>query len=1165
VKSLRDKTFFSATDICNFSDCKYLTFKSLYDTPAEETADEQKEMILQKGLEHEAAYLRSLEKDGSVVTKVCEEGKRHPVQEFHETLKHLKDGKRYIAQAMLTHERLSGIADLLRRVEVPSNLGSYSYEVVDTKLGKKQKASYLLQLCFYGALLEQVQGIFPKYGYIVDGNGKEHRYNLTKCREYFKRLRDEFLRTIDSENVETINPEPCRKCSTCYWSSHCEQRWSDERHLSLVARITSSQRKRLREAGIQTIDDLAKADSTAPQTIQGLVYDRLREQAVLQCSPKKPVYRFIHPSKGGTGFCDLPPGSSGDLFYDIEADPLIKAQALDDAELKLRDGLEYLHGMCYRNSKGEPGFKYFLAKDKVEERIRYEELIQFFWKRTREDPHAHIYHYSAYEMAALARLNSQYPSQQEYLTDLLREDRFVDLYRVVRNSVRVSEPKYSIKNLEVFFAREGRTQDVKGGADSIVAFEKWLKTGDQAIIDDIIAYNEKDCISTIELFDWLHRLKIEAAQQLGVNWEYEAARRAEALDDESTEERERRQEEARQRVEKYYNHFSVEELLEKDDEELSLNQSVRKKLFYLADFYRQENKPLWWEFFSLRKDPEKRPLSAETLTNCSLREIQPPTGRKKNPAAIYQAHVQSMAETKMKKGDSIYDLDHRKKIGTLEEIDRDAKTLLIRVSKDAQVEDAVDLTVYPSPKTNELQAGVERFIEKMMELPSEALTSPKASLPYAPLLDVLFKSVPRFSDDCYAERIVSVPASHDDFPKQLLSACEALARSYLFIQGPPGTGKTYHGSRLVLSLLQKGYKVGITSNSHKAINNFLQELEHAAHENKVPFKGAKKSDDKNESTWYEPRDPRNSGLITNRFKTHEIQLSEYDVLAGTPWLFVDSKFDEQIDYLLVDEASQLSIAHLVAAGLCARNLILIGDPQQLPQPLQGQHQAELDQSPLQLLLGDAQVVPPQSGVFLETSRRMHTRICDVLSEHVYDGKLTAPAANQYHAIINPSPSRITRESGILFVECKHQNNTTISKQEVSLIAELVAELRRCSFQAKLGDIKPLQAKDIMVVSPYNLQVNLLIEHLQSAEIGTIDKFQGREAPVAIISMTASDVNEAPRGLDFLFNINRLNVALSRAKALAIIVASPELLRTRCKSIEQIELVNFFCALAATGE
>lgn len=1163
MKPLKDKTFFSATDICNFADCKYLTFKSLYDTPEEDAVDEQKQMILEKGLEHEALYLAALAHDGSVVKKVCGEEKRHPVEDFAETVKLLKSGEKYIAQAMLTHDRLSGIADLLRRIDVPSALGSYSYEVVDTKLGKKQKASYLLQLCFYGELLEQIQGVFPKYGYIVDGNNKEHRYNLTQCREYFKRLKADFLATVDAESVDTVRPEPCRRCTTCHWSDHCKDRWKNERHLSLVARITSSQRKHLKEAGITTIDDLAKAPLQGPDSIHGRVYERIREQAVLQCSDKQPSYRFIHPDKGGTGFCNLPLPSPGDLFYDIEADPLIKAQALEDPSFKLRDGLEYLHGMCYRTDNDKPGFIYFLAKNKAEERLRYEELIQFFWKRTREDPDAHIYHYSKYEIAALSRLNAQYPSQQEYLTDLFREKRFIDLYDVVRNAIRISEPKYSIKNLEVFFAKEGRTQDVKGGAASIVAFEKWLKTGDDAIINDIIAYNEKDCISTIELFDWLHSLKIEAASALDIDWETIVRSRTEEPDEELDEERAKKREEARQRVEKYYNHFKIEELLEKRDDDLTPGEAIRKKLFYLADFYRQEDKPLWWEFFSLKDDPEKRPLSAETLTHCTLLEIQPPTGRKKNPAALYKANVPSFAESKIKEGDVLYDLVHFKKLGSIEAINRDERTLLIRLQKDVQAEDAIDLTVYPNSVTGHLQAGVEWFIDQMMEVTLEELSGPRATLPYAPILDVLFKSPPRFTSHDFSPEIVAAPASDLAFANQLLKATIALDNSYLFIQGPPGTGKTYHGSRLVLSLIQQGKKVGITSNSHKAINNFLQELEHAAHEENKPFKGAKKSDDKDTGTWYEPRDPQRSGFITNRYKSKEIQLDDYDLIAGTPWLFVDRKFDQSLDYLLIDEASQLSIAHLVAAGISAKNLILIGDPQQLPQPLQGQHQAELDKSPLQLLLGDEQVIPQDRGVFLETSRRMHTAICEVLSNHVYDRKLLAPPSNRHHAILNTKPNLITKQSGILFVECKHENNTTIAREEISVIRDLVSELLHCSFQSKPGDSTPITAKDIMIVSPYNLQVGLLKEQIANVEIGTIDKFQGREAPVTIISMTASDVNEAPRGLDFIFNINRLNVALSRAKALAIIVASPELLRTRCKNIEQIELVNFFCALAAS--
>jgi uncharacterized protein len=1164
TKTLREKTLFSATDICNFSDCKYLTLVSLDNVPPDRSDDKQISLIIKKGMQHEEAYLASLEKKGCTIPKVCGQDKRHPYHQFEETLELLKKGVPYIAQAMLTHGKLSGIADLLRRVEIPSDLGDFSYEVIDTKLAKEQKTSYILQLTFYGELLEAIQGRFPKYGYIIDGNNHETRHDLTKCRLYFRQLKDEFLSTVETHDLGSAEPEPCAKCPTCNWKEHCKEKWHNGRHLSLVARINASQRKRLRDEGINTIDDLAKAPEQAPESVHARVYERLRQQAILQCSGKQPSYLFIHPNQGGTGFCDLPAPSPGDLFYDIEADPLIKAQALDDSSLTLRDGLEYLHGMCYRVPSEPPHFKYFLATSKAEERIRYEELIDFFWETTRKDPKAHIYHYSSYEIAALRRLNAQYPSRQEYLTDLFREERFVDLYAIVRNAIRVSEPKYSIKNLEVFFSKEKRSQNVQGGGDSIVAFEEWLETRDKKILDDIIAYNRKDCISTIELFDWLHSLKREAAEVLKVDWRAEKQKRTEEPDTEKDEERAQRQEESRKRVEEFFKHFKIEELLEKDESALTPAEFVRKKIFYLADFYRQEDKPTWWEFFSLRNDPEKRPLSAETLTNCSLVAIQPPTGRKKNPAAIYRAHVQSMSETKMKEGDTIYDLEHRKKLGPLEEINREEKTLTIRMMKDVQAEDATDLIVFPNSRNALLEKAVERFIKELMKVPLESLSAPNASHAYAALMDVLFKSPPRFKSEKFAESVVPVPAAHPDFGKHLCDAAESLDKSYLFIQGPPGTGKTYHGSRLALDLLKKGNKIGVTSNSHKAINNFLQALDVAADKANAPFRGAKKSDPNDDSTHYTPTADVSKSSISNRFKGAEFSLENLDVIAGTPWFFIDTRFEQQLDYLIVDEASQLSLAHLVAAGLSAKNLILIGDPQQLPQPLQGQHQAELDQSPLQLLLGDYAVVPRENGVFLETSRRMHTTICEVLSEHVYDRKLVAPGENEHHAILNPRPTLVTRESGILFVPCRHQGNTVRAPEEAKLIAALVEELQKCSFRKAPGKETPLKAEDIMIVSPYNLQVNLLRESLGQCQIGTIDKFQGKEAPVTIVSMTASDINEAPRGLDFLFNMNRLNVALSRAQALAIIVGSPELLRTRCKSIEQIELLNFFCALTREG-
>lgn len=1166
MKALRDKTFFSATDLCNFNDCTYLTYKSLNEVPEEES-DEQKMLILRKGIEHETRYLEKLASDGSEITVVCSGEKRHPVEDFQETLRHLHAGKKYIAQGMLTHGRFSGIADLLRRVEVPSKLGEYSYEIIDTKLAKKQKVSYLIQLCFYGELLEQIQGVFPKYGYIVDGNFIEHKHALVHSREYFRRLAREFLQAVDGDTLQGVSPEPCTRCPTCSWSAHCQEKWKEERHLSLVARINGNQRRKLQAAGIRTIDQLAEADPVPPKNMHAMVFERLREQASLQCSKDQPLYRFIPPSRGGIGFCSLPEGSEGDIFYDIEADPLIKAQAIDGENIVLRDGLEYLHGMCLREKEQDtPDFRYYLATTKSEEKRRYEELIQFFYERMKGNPHAHIYHYSGYEIAALKRLNSQYPSQQELLDTLFREERFVDLYAVVRNAIRVSEPKYSIKNLEVFFSKEKRTQEVQGGGDSIVAFEKWLDTRDPAILNDIIEYNKKDCISTIELFDWLHQLKREAATSLQIDWDEERRKRVHPVSEEQEEERSERIEEERKRIEGYFTQFQIEELLDKDPMLLSSAEKLRLRLFYLADFYRQENKPMWWEFFSLKRDPERRAQNHETLTNCALVEIRPPEPKKRNRTAVYQAHVASMSEVKMKPGQNLFDLVHDISLGSLVDILRDEKKIVVSIGKDCTPEDQIDLTVMPTDVNRLLQPGIDRFLEKMTLLPLSTFESPTSGTPYAPLIDVLSGRVPRStlsaSTSSTVRPLVTVPSSHPDFGHQLLSVAQSLDHSYLFIQGPPGTGKTYHGSRLLLQLIKNGSRVGVTSNSHKAINNFLEEMEHEAHRSGVHFRGVKKVDKENQSTWFTPRDNERPSLISNIADTKKIEVNDFDLLAGTPWLFVNEKFDQVLDYLLVDEASQLSLAHLVAAGVSARNIILIGDPQQLPQPLRGQHQADLDKSPLQILLGDEQVVPSYRGVFLETSRRMHTSICDVLSDFIYDKKLIAPSDNANHAVLNPVPQRVTKKSGVLFIPTPHVHNISSSEEEATVVQELIEELLGCTFQNTTGELSPITKRDIIVVSPYNLQVNLLMEKIEGVEIGTIDKFQGREAPVAILSMSTSDVNESPRGLDFLFNLNRLNVALSRAKALAIIVASPELLKTRCRKIEQMELVNFFCAVTS---
>jgi uncharacterized protein len=1032
--------------------------------------------------------------------------------------------------------------------------------VLDTKLSKKEKTSHVIQLCFYSELLAEIQGVFPKVAYIVDGHNREISYSLHEYYAYYTNLKRDFLNTLHTDSAPQISPEPCHKCNTCHWIEHCKEHWQERDHLSLVARITSSQRNKLVEAKIATVADLVVAPEENPSKLHPRLYKRLKTQASLQRSEIQPRYEFIDPADGGTGFTLLPPPSPGDLFYDIEADPLIKANALAESRFNLRDGLEYLHGISYRNPNGAFEFSYFFAENKSEERQAFESLIDLFEERCKNDPNAHIYHYSPYERAALRRLAAQYPTRTEQLDQLYREERFVDLYAVVRNSIQVSEPRYSIKNLEIFYSKK-RTQEVKGGGESIVVFEKYLKTRDPKLKQDIIEYNRKDCDSTIELFDWLHTLKKEAAKKFNLDWDAFAARRIQEETEEQLAKRATYRAEAEERTARYEELFNVRALEQKTDAELTQLEDLQLKLYYLADFYRQEDKPAWWEFFNLKNDREARALSNTTITQC-IRDHETPDTRHKNSKVVhYKFDPRAAGETKISVGDSVYDLENDQDFGTILELDTTKGTAAIKLKGKATEYETVDLALAPKTITGALTESIDRFLTHVGELNLTPSQLEKRSYPYSPLIDILLKANPTFKTQ--VKSIVTSPSHQPEFTTELLKAALNLDNSYLFMQGPPGTGKTYHGAKLALGLMRHGMSVGLTSNSHKAINNFLRELdEQAVASGNNQVKATKKAEQANPQTHYEPSPDNPDSRVTNVWKNNQLEITPGALIAGTPWAFVAPEFDQALDYLIVDEASQLSIAHLVASGVSAKNIILIGDPRQLPQPLQGQHLAELDKSPLELLLGDDAVVPPHRGVFLETSRRMHTEICGVLSKHVYDNKLQAPPENARHAIHNPNPQLITKNAGLLYLAVEHTRRVSVAPEEITMISKLVDELRHCSFESSKGEVTPLTPSDIMIVAPYNLQVRALKEAIPDVRIGTIDLFQGQQAPVTILSMTTSDVNEAPRGIEFLFSTNRVNVALSRAQALAIVVASPELLRARCRTPEQMRLVNFFCAVAS---
>jgi len=440
--------------------------------------------------------------------------------------------------------------------------------------------------------------------------------------------------------------------------------------------------------------------------------------------------------------------------------------------------------------------------------------------------------------------------------------------------------------------------------------------------------------------------------------------------------------------------------------------------------------------------------------------------------------------------------------------------------------------------------GPYRDSDQRMALFRLAESIYKEEARYPALEAVLMREPPRIQGLSAGGRVHTIDLN------EMKSRALGLASSYLFIQGPPGAGKTWAGARLIAHLLENGKRVGVAAQSHKAIHNLLNEIEKFARENGLSFRGLKKSSGDNPESIYEGEFIKSEP----QFKQIAEARDRIQLLAGTGWLFSRHELDRSLDYLVIDEAGQVSLADALAIGTSARNLIFLGDPLQLKQVSQGIHPQGTGSSVLEHLLGEAPTIPEDRGIFLERSYRMHPDVCSFISEIVYAGRLYSDDS----AALRTTSSG----TGIRFVPVEHEGNRTASDEEVAEIAKLIARLVQGTFIDSDGSTRQLRENDFMVVAPYNAQVRRLRAGLPAGvRVGTVDKFQGQQAPIVFFSMATSSGEDVPRNLEFLFSRNRLNVAISRAQCLAYLVCSPRLLEARCHTIEEMELVNALCRLA----
>ena len=403
--------------------------------------------------------------------------------------------------------------------------------------------------------------------------------------------------------------------------------------------------------------------------------------------------------------------------------------------------------------------------------------------------------------------------------------------------------------------------------------------------------------------------------------------------------------------------------------------------------------------------------------------------------------------------------------------------------------------------------------------------------------------------------------------KEMKSGC-------LVIQGPPGTGKTYTAAMVIARLVAAGKRVGITSNSHKAIGNLLSACAVAIRRAGYPLKGVKVGSEGNEALA-----ASHPGMTCLPTGGGAREAYAGGVAAGTAWLFSRPEWKDSLDFLFIDEAGQVPLANAAAVARCAENLVLLGDQMQLEQPIQGSHPGGAGLSVLQYALKDTAlslpdapifhaVVPSALGIFLNESRRMHPDVCEFISGSIYEGRLRsfADCAKQRIALPPDGGELVKSETGIVFSGVEHDGNIQHSEEEVDRIHSIYAELVGRTYFAADGTQRPLGVADFLIVAPYNAQVRALQRALPAgARVGSVDKFQGQEAPVCILSMCSSYGEYGSRGLAFILDRNRVNVAITRAKCLAIIVADPRIASSQVASIEEMRLLNLFCKIKAWPE
>jgi predicted RecB family nuclease len=1212
---------YAATDLVGFLACDHrlalerAAMAGLVARPIRN--DPSIELVARRGLEHERRYLEDLrasgrsiveiEKDGSSVAPLDAGGtvaRPDAGTELREaarqTLEAMRAGADVIYQATFFDGRWRGHADfLLRRDHGPgepdSAFGPWHYEVADTKLARHVKGGAILQICSYVDLLTKVQGRQPAFLYVVLG-GRERptdRRRVEDFMAYYRRVKAAFTAAVGLPGDDLADivhppqgtyPEPVEHCDVCRWRPQCRDVRRRDDDLSLVAGASSRQRAALKARGVRTRRGLAATALPMEPPLEGVgaeALERVHEQARIQVEGEDagavlwellPIERMEDGTPvAGRGLLGLPEPSPNDLFLDLEGDPFA-----------LEDGVDYLFGILEpgREEDGDwkdpggaptPAFHEIWSLDErgevtwAAEKRAFERTIDLIIDRWERDPSLHVYHYAAYERTALGRLAQRHGTREQEVDRLLRGGVLVDLFRAVRQGIRASVESYSIKRIEPLYSLR-REVDLKDAGSSIVAFETWLELGPEAPVEDgrrilreIAGYNRDDVVSNWRLRDWLEERRRDLERR-----EREAFARPE-LDDglPSTElgDRERYVLELMDRLAGTVPADPVERATDPDA-------AGRWLLAQLLAWHRRENKAAWWRYFELLKMNEDELIEQREPIG-GLRPIGEP--RREKQSFVYTLGFPPQ-DHRIDTDSGPTDPVTRRSAGEIVSIDNVHGLLELKRGR--------SFTDVPLPRalvpelvvpTNEHAESLLRIGEWVVE---HGLTSPvvqpgRPDLASARRLLLRERPTPAAGPDGDLRRTAEVPL------ETAVRLAPLLDGVVLPVQGPPGSGKTHTGAHMIATLVADGKKVGVVANSHRVIGNLLRKTAEEAATLGIDVRIGQKPK-KDRPPTYDGATP----IGDNAEVVAALRDGRIDVVGAVAWTCVRAEMATPspiLDVLFVDEAGQMSLANVLACAPAARSIVLLGDPQQLDQPTQGSHPPGAERSALAHILDGRATIDAADGLFLEETWRLHPDICRFTSAAFYAGRLRSRPGLERQLVRTDRDTLFgdgptLDGSGIRAIPVSHAGNDTDSLEEAAAVVDLVRALldANATWTDPAGTTRPITIDDVVIVAPYNAHVAAIERAFAGAGLGepfagTVDKFQGQERPVSIYTMGTSTPEDAPRGMEFLYSLNRLNVATSRARCVAAVVCSPALLRVACRTPRQMELANGLClAIEAAG-